>query len=148
MWWQCAAADCRLPSLLLTGLDFVPPACLLCLASPCLDLGCGATRRRQPGKLQSLNLRNNYIGDGGGEAFGNLLGRRHMLVALDMACNNVGEAGARALALGLRSNRSLTTFHFHNNAGVERDARLVRALEQALVCRPLKADTAMPTGAA
>jgi hypothetical protein len=61
--------------------------------------------------LTSLNLRDNQIGAAGATALATALQTNTTLTALNLWSNEIGAAGATALATALQTNKTLTSLH-------------------------------------
>jgi len=65
--------------------------------------------------VKQLHLYGNQLGDAGAEAIAAMLRTNSSLTLLFLQGNNIGDAGAEAIAAMLRTNRSLTTLYLHDN---------------------------------
>nr|XP_055076022.1 leucine-rich repeat-containing protein 71 isoform X3 [Misgurnus anguillicaudatus] len=83
--------------------------------------------------LSYLSLRNNHIGEEGARLIGSALSTVHSsnktLLSLNLAFNNIGDAGAIYIAQGLRFNRSLRCLSLsYNHIGDKGAAHLAEVL--------------------
>ena len=67
------------------------------------------------GSLKELQLFNNNIGDAGAKAIADAIGASGSLAWLDISYNNIGDEGAKALAAGISASGSLATLWLSNN---------------------------------
>ena len=68
-------------------------------------------------EVKGLNLNGNQLGDAGAEAIAAMLRTNRSLTFLDLERNKIGDAGAEAIAAMLRTNRSLTELWLRNEIG-------------------------------
>jgi hypothetical protein len=87
--------------------------------------------------ITELNLWNNQLGDAGAQALAAALKTNTALTTLDLSYNDLGDAGAQALAAALKTNPSLATLQLGSN-------QLGEAGAQALAAA-LKTNTALTT---
>src|SRR6185312_1087633 len=80
--------------------------------------------------VNSLILSYNQIGDAGATALAKALESNSSLISLDLGSNQIGDAGATALAKALESNSSLTSLNlWSNQIGHAGATALAKALE-------------------
>ena len=68
-------------------------------------------------EVKELWLNGNQLGDAGAEAIAAMLRTNRSLTFLDLERNKIGDAGAEAIAAMLRTNRSLTVLSMRNEIG-------------------------------
>jgi len=66
-------------------------------------------------EVKDLYLFRNQLGDAGAEAIAAMLRTNRSLTDLDLRSNKIGDAGAEAIAAMLRTNRSLTELNLNGN---------------------------------
>ena len=95
--------------------------------------------RANDSTLTYLDLSNNNIGDAGATALATALHTNISLTALSLYNNNIGDAGATALATALHTNTSLTTLDLrYNNIGAAGVNTLMIALQTNTILRLLR----------
>jgi hypothetical protein len=73
--------------------------------------------------LRCINLRHNYLGEGGGRALAESLRLNTTLTTLPLGSNGLGEGGGRALAESLRLNTTLRLLYLDGNSQGEGGGR-------------------------
>jgi hypothetical protein len=99
---------------------------------------CWCTTLQTNTTLTSLDLENNDIGAAGATALATALQTNTTLTSLDLANNNIGAAGATALATALQTNTTLTSLNLDGNyIGASGATALAMALQTNVILTSL-----------